>query len=315
MTPHDDDLLTALRAARPTAGYDPSASSPEATAMLTRILTAPEAPADRVTRRRLLLAGIPAAAGVAAAAVLATTLASGGSTPATPTTASVRTAVLDAFARDSGDIFYTTTTITRARGPAMTQRSWVYPAFPAAGQLVRYRLFTLPDGVPSEDTESIYVQDAAATHLSMPAADGPRSAETIDVEYATKTWSRQRTTSVLLGGGLGPAQVRQQIASRRFTVVGQGYVQGRQAIELSWSQSPTSGRAAMSFTTTMWVDAHSYVPLRSVSTLQLRLQDRDVVLATTTTQCQILPATPANLALLSPPIPAGFTRTPTSPHF
>ncbi len=30
---------------------------------------------------------------------------------------------------------------------------------------------------------------------------------------------------------------------------------------------------------------------------------------------QILSATPANLDLLTPPIPAGFTRTASSPHF
>jgi hypothetical protein len=40
MTPFDDDLLTALRAARPDPGYQPSAASPEARAMLARIVQA-----------------------------------------------------------------------------------------------------------------------------------------------------------------------------------------------------------------------------------------------------------------------------------
>jgi hypothetical protein len=40
MTPLDDDLLTALREARPDPGYQPSATSPEASAMLARIVQA-----------------------------------------------------------------------------------------------------------------------------------------------------------------------------------------------------------------------------------------------------------------------------------
>jgi hypothetical protein len=66
-------------------------------------------------------------------------------------------------------------------------------------------------------------------------------------------------------------------------------------------------------TTTLWVDARTYQPLRSASTTRIPLGG--VPLETDTTQYQILPATPANLALLTPPIPPGFTRTPGSPHF
>jgi hypothetical protein len=40
-----------------------------------------------------------------------------------------------------------------------------------------------------------------------------------------------------------------------------------------------------------------------------------VLLETDTIEYHILPATPANLNLLKPPIPPGFTRTATSPHF
>jgi hypothetical protein len=61
MTPLDDDLLTSLLAARPDPGYQPSAASPVATAMLARILQTDRDPAPRGTRRRLLLAGLPGA--------------------------------------------------------------------------------------------------------------------------------------------------------------------------------------------------------------------------------------------------------------
>jgi len=61
MTPLDDDLLTSLQAARPDPGYQPSAASPVATAMLARILQTDRNKAARGTRRRLLLAGLPGA--------------------------------------------------------------------------------------------------------------------------------------------------------------------------------------------------------------------------------------------------------------
>ncbi len=61
MTPLDDDLLTSLQAARPDPGYQPSADSPVATAMLARILQTGHDPASRGTRRRLLPAGLAGA--------------------------------------------------------------------------------------------------------------------------------------------------------------------------------------------------------------------------------------------------------------
>jgi hypothetical protein len=55
MSPLDNDLLTALRAARPDPGYQPSATSPEARAMLARIVQARHA-APRLARRWWVLA-------------------------------------------------------------------------------------------------------------------------------------------------------------------------------------------------------------------------------------------------------------------
>jgi len=317
MTPLDDDVLTALRAARPAPGYQPSAISPEAMAMLARILhTRPDhAPrvtrrlAPRVSRRRLLLAGLPAAAGAAAATMVAVSVASSGPGSTPPGVSSVRAAVLDAFQRDSGDIVATTGTIHRSKGPVMTQRAWAYPAFPARGEQVRFRLFVLRDGVPESDTESIYVQDAAAGRLTQPTTQGPRTAEIIDVQYTTRTWSRQRSSSVLLAGNLSPSLIRDQIASGGFTMAGTVRLQSRPAIKLTWTRSP--GR--LTVTTTLWVDARTYLPLRSATTIRAGLHN--MLLETDITQYQVLPATQANLDLLTPPIPAGFTRTATSPNF
>ena len=308
MIPLDDDLLAALRAARPDPGYQPSADSPEAAAMLARILRARRDPARRMTRRRLVLAGLPAMAGVAAAAVVGAAVTSSGPGSTRPTVSSVRTAVLDAFERDSGDIVYTTRTIQWSRGPVTTQQAWTYPAFPVPGQQVRFRLFQSQNGVPVEDTESIYIQDNSSG-LTQSTTAGPHSAEIIDVEYATRTWSRQQSSSVLLAGSLSPSLIRDEIASGRFTVLGRVSLAGRQAIELTWSSS--LGR--LTVTTTLWVDAQTYQPLRSVATTRAALHD--LLITAATTEYHILPATPANLDLLSPPIPAGFTRTASSPHF
>jgi hypothetical protein len=83
MTPLDDDLLTALRAARPDPGYQPSATSPEARAMLARIVQAPPA-APRPARRWWLLAapgsppaGRPATRRRTAAIIIAAATAAG----------------------------------------------------------------------------------------------------------------------------------------------------------------------------------------------------------------------------------------------
>jgi hypothetical protein len=69
----------------------------------------------------------------------------------------------------------------------------------------------------------------------------------------------------------------------------------------------------MTTTSTLWVDDQTYLPLRSV--LTMRGRPGGIPFQTVTTEYEILPATPANLNLLTPPIPAGFTRTATSPRF
>src|SRR5258708_6072411 len=222
MSQLDDDLLAALRAARPDPGYQPSATSPDARAMLARVLRSRE---DRAVRPRLaglrwrprplLLAGPSAVAGPAR--------------PAPP-----RSCLC--VARPP-----------RARGPGLRSAALLAPA-------------------PT------------------------------------------------------PAVIGDQIASGGFTVAGTMRLQGRPAIELTWSRRFGPN---IVMTTRLWVDARTYLPLQSVTTrwighphLQVNgkrvAPGRRLALSTDTTQYHILPATPANLALLPPPTPSGFTRT--APH-
>jgi hypothetical protein len=309
MTPIDDDLLTALRAARPATSEQPSAASPEATATLTRILQTPRAPArrQRRSRRWFLRLAIPVTAAVAAAVTLAVTLSSSGTPSINPAVARVRIAVLDAFQRDSGHILYAAYTSKSPKGVVVTQRKWTYPAFPVAGQQVKYRVFSFRSGAPTEDSESVYTENAAATNLSLWSTQGPRSAEVTAVVYATKTWSKQRTSSFPLSTGLSPSLIKNQIASGDFALAGQGRADGRQALKLTW----LTRFGSVKTTTDLWVDARTYQPLRDSSTMRVALRNREETLQTQTTDFRILAATPANLRLLSPPIPPGFTRTAT----
>jgi hypothetical protein len=292
MTQPDDDLLTALREARPAQDHEPSPASPAAIAMMTRILsTHPERErASRPIRRRLVLAGIPAVAGVAAiAAVVATRTAEPSPASPLPTAASVRTGVLDAFERSSGDISASVATFQGPHGPATVQQSWLYPAFPQPGQRVRSRGVLELKG-DARDIRVGYVQPRSGR--------GPIVAQEVYVDYGNRTWSDEqvhaRVAPFVGDGDLSPAGIRKQIADGQFTVAGTNRIAGRQAIRLYWSPP---GRADK---TTLWVDARTYLALRAV----LRSPNGTSI----TVDYQILPATPANLKLLNPPIPAGFRR-------
>ena len=80
--------------------------------MLAGILGARREPARtrRVTRRRLVLAGLPALAAAVVATVVAVSVTPSGSVPGQPSAVTVRTAILDALRQHSGDILYQNTT-------------------------------------------------------------------------------------------------------------------------------------------------------------------------------------------------------------
>jgi hypothetical protein len=309
MTPDYDDLLTGLRSARPDPGYRPSSRSPEATAMLAGILGDHPEPARnrrRVTRRGLALAGIPVmAAAVAAAGFLMVTGAPSGPARGQLSAASVGTAILDALRQESGDVLHVSTTSKTAKEETKTVRSWVYPAFPAAGQQVRYREFQSYNGRPYQDVESIYTETADMDRPILNTSQGPHSAKIIGVDYHSRTWARFRTTLVPVETtGFSPALIRSEIASGNFHVDGTVKLNGRETVKVSFFNKPTS------FHVTFWVDAHTYVPLRSVW-----FSPTPGMTTTTTYAYQMLPATPASLKLLDPVIPAGFTKSSRIPGF
>lgn len=318
MTPADEDLLTALRSARPDPGYRPSPHSPQATRMLAGILgTRREPPRPRrVTRRRLVLAGLPILAVAISAAVVTVSVAPAGSAPGRPAAARVRIAILDALRQRSGDILSIQTTDQLYKhgrpqlhtyGGRAGLRGWLYPAFPAVGQQVRYRAIDSPKGQPDQDVESIYTQTAAMEHLTMRTTQGPRSAKIVGVDYPSRTWARFTTTTVPVTLNGSPALIRSGIASGHFTVGGTVKLHGRAALKVSWVSSVPGGTDRV----TIWVDARTYVPLRMV---WASWWGPGETLITTCTY-QLRPATATSLNLLNPVIPPGFTQARQIPGF
>jgi hypothetical protein len=312
MTAGNDDLLAGLRSARPDPGYRPSSRSPEAAAMLAGILGGHLGPARnrrRVIRRKLALAAIPVmAAAVVAAGFLLVTRVPADSDRGRLSAASVGTAILDAVYRQSGGILRVAMMSKTTGEETETGRRWVYPAFPAAGQQVRYRNFLSYDGRPYQDVESIYTETADMDRPVLSTNQGPRSARIIGVDYRSRTWARFRTDLVPVEAiGFSPALIRSEIASGSFRVDGTVKLNGRRAVKVSFFDKPTGWHV------TFWVDAHTYVPLRSV--WFSRWWPGSAITTTTTYSYQVLPATPASLRLLDPVIPAGFTKSADIPGF
>ena len=316
----NDDLLTALRSARPDPGYRPSPESPEAAAMLSRILDGTREPGlvrRRVTRRRLLFAGLPSLAAGGAAVVIAIAVTQSGPAPGPLTADTVRTAVLDALQQDSGDILQASVEYqTFAAGVESTRSTWVYPAFPAVGQQVRFREVDYSKGKPSQDVESSYTEDEALEHTSMSTTQGPGSAKIVGVDYPTRTWATFTTSAPLVDLTVSPALIRSEIASGNFTVDGTVKLNGRDAVKLGWTRQVGPTKYSPIAVTTLWVDATTYVPLRTVTIQTITLQATGTrALTSNTATYQMIPATTATLKALTPPIPAGFTRAKRLPGY
>lgn len=174
-----------------------------------------------------------------------------------------------------------------------------YPAFPATGQQVRYREFTIL-GTPFNDEESSYIQTADLDAPIVKTTAGPHSAKVIEVDYKRRAWASYTAHSFVVDTNLSPAVIRSEMASGNFTVDGTVQLNGRKAVKISWVDK------SVPLLYSLWVDAQTYVLLRST-------QKGNGAIYDATTTYQMLPATPANLKLLNPVIPAGFTHAARLP--
>jgi hypothetical protein len=199
------------------------------------------------------------------------------------------------------DIVYVGWTSSTVGAPTLWSESWSYPWQPAAGQQVRIR--TLQSG-----TDGKIEADIGETYL-MPAPSSKSGGmlftkgENITVEYVTKTWMDQKHETLSVETPQSPAELIKDTPTQRWTVR-HTTLNGRAALELTTKDAVEDNSVGDdSGDTNLWFDASTYLPLREVNIFGTKN-----ILGSATYEYQYLSATPANLAKLKPPIPAGFKQ-------
>ncbi len=269
-------------------------------------------------------------AGIATAAALAgvvTTLALPGGTnqaipnggvasPAPITKTTLQAKLLAAFSATSNEIVYMHGTY-QTKGDMHTDPNpstedfWYYPGQPSTGQQVRARTISVQAGLIHTDVGLSYLQPAPGTWNSpLPQTPGLVSTkgEHISVNYIDKTWSEVKDSPLLYQPPLNPALIASYFKSKQWTARNTT-LNGRAAIELTLKDRILRGQSTVnSWIEYLWVDASTYLPLHDVITFGPPGGATHAV-----EDYQYLPATPANLAKLTPPIPAGFKRVTPPP--
>jgi hypothetical protein len=281
----------------------------------------------RRTRRSLPIAA--AASLVTAGLVVGVARASHGGdgdrpvTPAalSPTDASLRSAILTAFSDTASRIAYTHSVWTVGGNPTRVVDVWTSPFEGSAGQSQTRRQVVTAGGQPVEDSEMIYVLPALgsavpancqgqidspkpppvrAENADVPATDG----RLIDVDYASRSWSDQPNTCIPVTQPTDAAQIRSDIASGDWTVLGHDDIDGQPAVELDLG-GPIQARSA----DLLWVDARTFLPIQARASKSGLPAASDSLVTT----YRFLSNTPENQRNLATPIPAGFIRTATPP--
>jgi hypothetical protein len=120
-------------------------------------------------------------------------------------------------------------------------------------------------------------------------AEGPRGTLTY-VNYRQHSWGR---SAVAVRAATAPSTaLRTCVRAGQWHISGRGTLDGAKVIELMTATSPER----------LWVSATTFLPVRMVSS--------GPGVDTITFSFSFLAPTAANEALLSPPIPAGFSKRP-----
>jgi hypothetical protein len=279
----------------------------------------------RVRRPRLVMSIAAAAAAAVAGLVIALppgaapSGAGGRPSPVSPgglpSAASVGKAMLTAFDAINGDVLYETQT-GRSRGATVGEyRLWSWPLAPVPGQPARMRdAYSAParhTAKPvklTEDWGIAYTAPAVGAtghgELTMVcyAGTGQTACGYGDTNTPAGTWSQTSgqaagSTDVGPGGFLSPVALAREIAKGQWKVVRRTRLDGQLAIELR----ETLTGPIRPLPVLLWVSARTHLPLRSIAGTSARvLTEQDYA---------YLPATPASLALLRVPIPAGYPRS------
>jgi hypothetical protein len=233
-----------------------------------------------------------------------------------PTATSLAKAMLTAFDSVSSDVEYETQTGIVHGATVDVYRTWSWPAQPVPGQRQVGR--TLFSGTSPAGSAVKLIEDRQVAFVTPPDAGAARGQVTMvcfrgsgetgcgygQANTPAGTWSRftalvSSTSDVDARGLFNPAALVRSIADGAWRVVARTRLDGQQAIELSETGRGTAIIEPMP--TLMWVNAQTYLPMRLVSGVAST--------GTTVEDFSYLPATPANLALLRVPIPAGYPRS------
>ncbi len=215
-----------------------------------------------------------------------------------PNDATLRPKLLAAFSAAGSDIVYASSTNLNTGKSPIVVETWSYPSQPRPGQLVRTRTVTynLSGTLHYEEGDTFVMPPAPSTKPSLGGI--PTNGERIIVDYAGKTWSDQKDTPLPGGVSDSTARILYDIKTAHWAVQ-RTTLNGRAALELSFKEADKSNPS----TVHLWVDAASYLPLRETDTF-----GPPGMITSTTVNDEYLPATSANLAKLTAPIPAGFKQ-------
>lgn len=231
-----------------------------------------------------------------------------------PSAASVGQAMLTAFSATNDDILYSTETSINRGVVVDIYRDWSWPAQPVPGQQERWReafsqrISRAKPLTLNEDDGFVYTAPPANANnvygqLTVVCYAGTGSCGYGNTDTPAGTWSLHHGQFINPNTGLddlSPTTLAQDIAKGLWRVTRRTHVDGQQAIELT--ETPAS-YAYRPLPTLLWVNAHTYLPLRMINGAGSTVTQSD---------WHYLKATTANLALLQMPIPAGYSRDGTS---
>jgi hypothetical protein len=303
----EDDLRNAL-------------ASLEALAPTTEAVLQPRARRDRRTLPRRRAAVVAACVLAGAAAVLELPSHTTTTPSRTATQPSLRRAILTAFDSASGMVLESRATVTERGGVAARSVSWLGPTLPRPGATARYRyMFMTPGGHPLSELAETYTArrpDFSGLDSGF-VGSGGMTRRITTVDYQQQTWlTRPSRQDAIVSLADDPALLRHEVALGLWRVRAHVEIDGRPALELVWKAAPatgtwaagSSGRAG-ELRRTLWVDAHTYMPIRQ----RIQLGGGSTAFYGITASYRLLAPTPANLAMLRPVVPQGFTRV-HGPH-
>lgn len=186
----------------------------------------------------------------------------------------------------------------------VTHETWSYPLQPGVGQQVRIRDIATRQGGGTfhTDTGESYLMPPVPKTSFMQA-----KSEVTTVLYPGKVWLQQQFPSLAVTPPVGRELIANLPPLGKWTAHNTT-LNGRPAIEFTLHTTSKAGNIKSWDIDDIWVDASTYLPLRE--TFEIGSTGFDTV---GTSDYEYLPATPANLAKLTPPIPAGFKRLYPAP--